>query len=97
VPQTKGQGAFHDTLRNLVNASRTPDEYKEKLESELLSGGLIWDGKLAALTPDGWTESDVKPIPIDYQGTKGVDLGKTLEAYGENVEETYLAVTTMLS
>ena len=96
VPQTKGQGTFHDTLRNLVKASSTPDEYKTKLRKEVRSGKLIWNGKLAALTPDGWNEGDVKPIPIDYQGTKDVDLGKTLEAYGEHVRNTYRSVTDML-
>jgi len=96
VPQTKGQGEFHDNLRRLVRASDTPQDYRTQLKDFLTKEKGIWNGNIDFL-PDEWDEEEHKAIRTTHEGKNNKPLGGNLYLVGKSVEKAFEAVLAVVS
>ncbi len=88
VPQTKGQGEFHDNLRRLVRASETPQEYRTQLKKYLKDEKGIWNGNIDFL-PTEWKEAEHKAIRTTHEGKNNKPLGGNLFLVGDAVKKGF--------
>lgn len=91
VPQTKGQGEFHDHLRRLVRASDTPQGYRSQLTDFLKKEKGIWNGNIDFL-PNEWDEPEHKAIRTTHEGKNNKPLGGNLFLVGKSVYSAFQAV-----
>ena len=96
VPQTKGQGEFHDHLRRLVRASDTPQDYRTQLKKFLKDEKGIWNGNIDFL-PEEWDKPEHEAIETTHEGKNNKPLGGNLYLLGKSVEKAFEAVLAVVS
>ena len=96
VPQTRGQGEFHDDLRRMVRASETPKDYRSQLTSFLKKDKGIWNGNIDFL-PDDWKEDEHKAIRTLHEGKNAKPLGGNLFLVADSVKNDFKDVLKVVA